>query len=783
MTVMTTSARRPGLDLFLVSLLLLFLELACIRWFSSHVLFLTFFTNTVLLACFVGMSVGCLAASRPRNYLAATPGLLLLALAAGLGVELLRKALQPHLDVGNTASPQMIFFGTEHAGGDVARFAVPIEVLGGFFFLVVALALIGPGQELGRALGRVPGRLRAYTLNILGSLCGIGLFAACAWLELPPPAWFVPIALGVAYFRVRQGAVPVKRRRVEWACLAAAVLVASATSGPYLRGGPAAGQHLWSPYYRIDYDAPARLIDTNLVSHQQMVSRTTDRPAYAIPHLLRRDTGGAPFKEVLVIGAGSGNDVSRALQWGAEHVDTVEIDPVIQRLGARDHPDRPYQDPRVTVHLDDGRNFLRSTTKQYDLVLYALIDSLVLHSSYSNIRLESYLFTDEALRDVQRCLKPGGWFVMSNYYRMGWLVSRLKDSLKKRFGSEPVVLTLPYRPEVRPDDERSDGFTLFVAGHPGAVDGLTATFQRRPEYWLQGEPAETVLATAEERTEPFFGPATPDGFTQRPLADERGRSDWYQVGPARVLEAAEPIRTATDDWPFLYLRRPMIPDLSWRGTALMGGLALILLVAFRPRRSSPLSPCGRGEVMRMFFLGAGFMLIETKAVVQMALLFGSTWMVNTVVFAAVLGMILLANLFVGLVKPQRLGWSYVCLFAALAANFLVPLDAFLGASRWVQVTGAALLVFAPVACAGVVFAVSFARSRQPDRAVGANVAGAVLGGLAENCSMLLGFRYLVLVAAAFYAASSLAGGARHTIQTAGPADLNRDDDTPARPAA
>ena len=48
----------------------------------------------------------------------------------------------------------------------------------------------------------------------------------------------------------------------------------------------------------------------------------------------------------------------------------------------------------------------------------------------------------------------------------------------------------------------------------------------------------------------------------------------------------------------------------------------------------------------MFFLGAGFMLVETKAVVHMALLFGSTWMVNSVVFFAVLVMILLANLFV-----------------------------------------------------------------------------------------------------------------------------------------
>src|SRR5947199_7162033 len=80
-------ARRPIADLFLISVLLLFLELACIRWFPAHVLFLTFFTNTVLLACFLGMSVGCLVADQRRNYLTLTPVLLVLALGAAHGVE------------------------------------------------------------------------------------------------------------------------------------------------------------------------------------------------------------------------------------------------------------------------------------------------------------------------------------------------------------------------------------------------------------------------------------------------------------------------------------------------------------------------------------------------------------------------------------------------------------------------------------------------------------------------------------------------------------------------
>src|SRR2546426_609147 len=91
---------RAGWELFLISLLILFLELACIRWFPAHVLFLTFFTNTVLLACFLGMSVGCLAAGRDWNLILWTPALLALALAAANAGE---SASTQHMP-GNVAS-------------------------------------------------------------------------------------------------------------------------------------------------------------------------------------------------------------------------------------------------------------------------------------------------------------------------------------------------------------------------------------------------------------------------------------------------------------------------------------------------------------------------------------------------------------------------------------------------------------------------------------------------------------------------------------------------------
>ena len=758
---------RASIDLFLVSFLLLFLELACIRWLPAHVVFLTFFTNVILLACFLGMSVGCLASKRERHYLLWTPLLLAVVMLSAHAVNSQHWKVSRALDMGQQAAPQVVFFGADRYHQDLAHFVVPIELLNGLFFLIVALALIGPGQELGRALGRLPNRVGAYTINILGSMAGIALFAAYSWWQLSPFWWFLPIVLGFGYFLLPrlQTLQSIRPMAANAGLLLAILGLASWTTGTYSANGKVIGEHFWSPYYRVDYDAaPSRAIHVNLISHQKMAALqdqsydgdSAKQPkqqasaadaqsqaahsgpvfAYALPHMLRRDASAVAGQQarsldnVLIIGAGSGNDVTRALQWGAKHIDAVEIDPVVQHLGQQEHPDHPYQDPRVTVHLDDGRNFLRSTDQQYDLVIYALVDSLVLHSSYSNIRLESYLFTREAFADVRRHLKPDGQFVMYNYFRQGWIVARLFNGVTEVFGEEPLVLTFPNQTTVEPEASFG-GYTVLFAG---ATEQLRQAFARFGSYQIGNRQAPS--------------PTSPNGFFDAPAESLR-------FGLANVVQPTEPLRAATDDWPFLYLRQPMIPSLSLRGAGIMAGIAVVLLAIYL--RKTPAAG-GRWNLNgRLFFLGAGFMLIETKAVVHMALLFGSTWMVNAIVFFAVLAMILAANLFVLARRPQRLWPYYFGLVLVLALNCAIPLDFFLGMNRIIQVAGACLLVFVPILFAGVIFAVSFERSEDSDRAFGANIAGAMLGGLAEYSSMLLGFQYLVLVAVGFYLLSAILG--------------------------
>jgi SAM-dependent methyltransferase len=712
------------LDLFFVSAIILFLELALIRWFSAHILYLTFFTNVILLGSFLGLSLGCLSANRNFSLLRWAPIIFVISLSFGLLTHVFSGSLQTVVNVGNAAeSPQVVFFGTEYFfRRDIAQVAVPMEVFCGVFFFLSALMMLGLGQEMGKAFNSIGNRLHAYMSNIGGSIAGIVAFGACSYWQLGPFWWFALVVSGVGYYLV-------SKRLMEDSKLSLMLLVVVPILGSLLPGmysKNAQGRtHAWSPYYLVEHDVASKAVSVNNISHQQMigVGQTGTGHPYAFPYLLQRDAGGLPFRDVLIIGSGTGNDVSRALQWGAQRVDAVDIDPVILGIGKKYHPDRPYQDPRVHIYQNDGRNFLRTANRKYDLIVYALVDSLVLHSSANNVRLESFLFTKEAFQDARRLLKEDGVFAMYNYFRQGWIVGRLSEMLTTVFGAVPLVFTLPSTDVVKPTSK--GGFTLIIAG---GTEHIARAFVHGRLYSLPVSPPP--------------GPESDDGF----LTNTRGDGAIH-LNPAEVIQPKE-VFLASDDWPFLYLERPMIPTLNIRGILVMTAVSLLLLVLFL--RGAERSHGNLGARGQMFFLGAGFMLIETKSVVQMSLLFGSTWAVNSVVFLMILAMILAANALVLRLKPHKELPYYVFLFATLALNAVIPLNYFLSMSHLVGGICSGLLVFSPVLFAGIIFSASFKDTREPEIALGANIAGAMAGGLAEYSSTLLGFQYLVLVTIGFY---------------------------------
>jgi spermidine synthase len=705
---------RSGLTLFLVGFLVLFFELSCIRWFSARVVFLQFFTNIVLIACFLGMSCGCLAARQKRNWLALFPLIALGAFAAArLTVAIYNYWGGLVIDLGHQASPQEVFFGAEYRDPDLAQFVIPIDLIAAAFFLLIAFAFVGLGQVLGRTFDAFPNRVLGYSFNIGGSLAGIVLFSAISLLQMPPYVWIAITSAGVAYLLYLEGNLS----RVHLVTLVVLVVCAGLPLELSNRL-----ETRWSPYYAVDHDKAAAFITVNNIGHQSMVNYDLAGSSYSLIHLLERHSAGKPFSDALIIGAGSGNDVTHALRFGVQSIDAVEIDPVIQDIGIRYHPNHPYQDNRVARHLDDGRHFLRTTDRKYDLVVYALVDSLILHSGYANIRLESYLFTEQAFQDIRRVLKPDGVFVMYNYYRQGWIVQRVAAMAKQVFGCDPVVLPLPHTDVIRSSDQT--GFTTIVAGCNQAIP---AAFGQYGTFWLNTKPAENLAV---------------DGFHLK--ADALPGGKWEPIAPAKmVVDNNAPSQFTSDDWPFLYVSGRLIPDLTVRSMILLGALGIAMVWWFTPQKKLQLNS-------RMFFLGAAFMLLETKAVVQMALLFGSTWIVNSAVFFTALTLILLANLYVIKVPSLRLSRHYLALLALLAITVLVPFEVFLSGNMLWRYVVPCLLALGPMFFAGIVFARSFRDEPNPDIAFGSNIAGSVIGGLAESFSMLLGFQHLLIIAICLY---------------------------------
>ncbi len=728
-------SRRPLTGLFFISFLILFFELAVIRWFGSYVVFLTFFTNVILLASFLGMSVGCLAAGRKRDYVNLVPILMGIGVVAAVAIMFAYVSVSGlAVDVGGQDSPQRVYFGTEYRPPDLAAIVIPREVIAGFFFALIALMFIGPGQVLGRHFDMIPNRVKAYSVNIVGSLAGIVAFAAISYISLSPFWWFL-IALGIACCFYTG---TVKRRFANYV-LTILIIAFVGLLGKGIGLSQVAGlldtevgrrleqqEIRWSPYYIIKYNKANRSISVNNIGHQRMGDTEDKGVAYSLPYFLREHVGGDEIKSVLIIGAGSGNDVSSAcLRDYVERIDAVEIDPEIYEIGREHHPRRPYQDPRVHIYINDGRNFLKITDRKYDLIVYALVDSLVIHSGYSSIRLESYLFTRQAFEDVKSCLNPGGMFVVYNYFRQEWIVGRIEKTTKEVFGKDALVIPMTgghYEQSAKIGDapklSKTGGYTMVVLDDSGAINRKF----KENKYFLMPKTG--------------FADTSGAGF-DIPVADE---SEYVKMRPVAVTQ---PKLLPEDSWPFLYLAKRQIPWLTLRGMAMMAVLSAIILFFFLPRKKAKMN-------WTMFFLGAGFMLLETKGVVQFALLFGSTWYVNSIVFFAILVMILIANLYVIKFKPERLMPYYVALTAMLVLNIFVGLEVFLGMSATVRIVGSCLLFFAPVFFAGVIFASYFRKSRNPDTDMGANIAGIVLGGLAENLSLMLGFNHLLWVAIGFY---------------------------------
>ncbi len=695
----TSAAPIPEGRFVFVSFVSLFLELLLIRWIASEFRIFAYLKNFVLIACFLGFGFGAYVSRRRIQALTPIWGCLALTGTAWFAGR------QP-ISLFSWISEVMGEFEDVTMMGKTLWLKGPDHVIGLLFssaavastFLLITLIFIPFGQVVGRYLDAAADTVRAYSLNIVASLLGIWAFTALALFSSPPWAWFL---IGLLCCL---GLTGTSTRPLAFTILASAL----ATAFLFEPHRPSEWT-IWSPYQKLRLsesrqgnDAIAYELEVNGTWYQRALD-LSDRYIAAHPELFagrrqRYDPYNVPFlfrpspARVLVVGSGMGNDVAGALRNGAGHVVAVEIDPQILAEGRRLHPERPYGSPRVEAIVNDARNYFKHSDQRFDLIIFGLLDSHTLSSSFANIRLDNYVYTREAFEEAKRLLTDDGLVVVKFEVQRDWLGKRMYEMLTAAFGRPPVLFK----------DEEGVGAraVVFVAGNP-----------------------ERIRASLE---------------ADRELADfVRANAISYRV---------ESTAMATDDWPFLYHRGRYIPRIYLVFSLLLAATAMLFVRGLVG-----------GEMAghwHFFFLGAAFLLLEVQIVSRLALFFGTTWIVNSIVISAVLIMILASNVAAEWWGRPPYGIVYPLLLLSILLIYVIPLDRLFLRSEWAKGFVVGGLFCLPVFFAGLIFITSFRTTPHKDIAFGANLLGAILGGFLEGVSFIAGMGSLLLLAAGLYLLSA-----------------------------
>jgi len=683
-------------QLILISLLSLFLEMLMIRWVSSDIRIFAYFKNFVLIACFLGFGLGCYLCRRRVQLTALIAPLLLLTVILKTPISPLHRSV--------AALPQMLGASVEvHVWGVptlptnwisillAMSFVVPL-------FAVIAIAFVPFGQLVGWYLENAPEGVAAYSVNVLASLAGIAGFTLLSFLHQPPWVWFlVAGVLSVLFFRGNASS----RKAVGITFLVCTCLLAI----PDHRHATT----YWSPYQKLTirpvYDNGQ--IDTySLTTHDSLYQTILNlSPEFVQRHAdvfqqhpLDQNSYNVPYRfypsppSVLVLGSGMGNDVAAALRNGAGQVEAVEIDPLILRLGEELHFEHPYQSPRVHVALNDARSYIENTHEKFDLIVFSLLDSHTTTSHFTNIRIDNYVYTREAFRRAKELLKPDGLFVVKFQVDTPWIAGRLYELMQVTFGQNPIQ------------------FQTDLGGYDSSG-----------RFFVAGSPQRLAQAVTNPSLSAYLA--------------------------AHGSMPMEPARLTSDDWPYFYQHEPGLPII-----VILVSVAILIVFGWFLRQTSLE---GRRIDLHFMFLGAGFMLLEAQIVSKMALLFGTTWVVNAVVVSGLLCLIVGANFVYSSFPRIPLAVAYCGLFLSLAVMFAIPMEKLFYESWGLRAIAATLALCTPVFFAGIIFISSFARTGFRGSALGSNLFGSLLGGLLESLSLWFGLKSLTIVAAVFYVGSAI----------------------------
>jgi hypothetical protein len=724
---------KPLLPIFFLSAIGFYVELWNVRFVGTVVGELAYYSNLLLLSGILGFCAGLLMKPRPRSALFrgfVEVGVALLALHAA-AIFFARG------DLTSQESAEFFWFrvANVYPKGNLRDLT-----LSGFALCVlITLSLIPIGRMIAAEFEALKERqIQAYLGNVLGGILGSVIFGAILWVYGAPLAlWGGLAALIVALVLSFGGGLFGERASVTVPMAIAAALI---FVGVAVQCGVYGSKYMWSPYYRVSLvpnevqlrSRPSFVSGYNIQSNHFFISgfntvsfKEMEEIAKAIPEheVADRTTMNAmlleqgdflPFhvartagvKKALMLGTCAGNELGHFLEFTPmlEEVTAVEIDPLFVKLGKgyRGYREarRAYDNPKVKLVVGDARQFLQSTNEKYDMIYFAFLDSQTTATNLSRFRLDSFVFTVEAMERMLDRLNPGGILAISFTSAEEWIVARFYENLRAANGGIPPRVMNRLSSESTPGNPKlSPGFIYFA----------TPNFHFPPSA-LQLGGYEDATAWAEAKTE-IHG-----------------------------------VMPSYDNWPFLYLKSPQIPTEYAKFMLIFAlfGIVVVLLCGGRGAMQ------GVGVPEWMFaLLGFGFFVLEIRTISVSAVAWGVTLYSQAgamvlFTFCSFLGSALFLK------KPH---WNvhifWALLVVSLLGNFVFGVELMAQLSGPVQKLSTFLLAV-PMIFSGFLFARYFSQAASPQSALAWNVIGGILGGLAESLSLLIGFRMLVLVALGAY---------------------------------
>lgn len=669
----------------------LFLELSIIRIHSSYFQLFAYFKNISLLSCFLGLGIGYSLSNKKLTSLAWVFPFF----ATQIIFLFLLKNTPVTAFMQNPISEQWAM------GQSIAKGAFHLSVIYGFLLLIFifnAMCFVPLGQLVTKLMD-LTDPLRAYGYNLVGSIVGVLIFTILSFFWTPPVIW---ISFAFLFYLIFAYFSKLPKFLSTAAFISIIVILVSVSKSDV------DNREFYSPYQNISVKfekdksgIPITIKSSHIwfqfpINLSKKIYQEENKDwynFYNFPFLISEKKP----KKILIVGSGSGNDVAAAIRNDIDEIDAVEIDPVIGQLGKKFHPEDPYSSNKVNFIINDARNAIKYSKERFDLILYSVLDSHSNLSGKGGIRLDSFVYTAESFQEAKTKLNPNGFLVLSFAISTQELGVKIYKMLQNAFnGKDPIVLT-----------GSSNGINEFNKG--------------------------IYIFVISENL---------DQFTKI------NKTKFYKTNIFQKSINSEKIDISTDDWPFFYMIKKVYP------VSYVSVIFLIFLISYyfmkninnlNLRNFSP----------TCFFLGAGFMLVETKGITEAAKIFGGTWIVISIIILLILTMAFFANLLIAKKIKIAERTIYFLILVSIIVSYMASNFGIENYSLNLARILSPIFLTLPIFFSGLAFSNELKKLNSPSIALSSNILGALFGGLLEYNSMYFGFKFLYLFALVIYFLSFL----------------------------